>query len=127
MKIRIKGNSIRLRLTQTEVEHINNGQKVQESVPFGKGLPTFQYALLVEPNADKILAEYAGHTVKISLPQNQAKQWASTDQVGLEENIDWEDGTSMHILVEKDFQCLHKRPNEDESDNFLNPAADGER
>jgi len=127
MKIRIKGNSIRLRLTQTEVEHINNGQKVQESVPFGKNLPVFQYALSVNPNADKISTEYVEHTIKISLPQTQAKQWTSTDQVGMEENINWEDGTSLHILIEKDFQCLHKRPNEDESDNFLNPAAEGKR
>lgn len=124
MKIRIKGNSIRLRLTQTEVEIVGAGQVVQETVPFGKGQPTFRYALHADPETDKILATYADHALRIGISPNQVKQWADTDQVGLEENIVWEDGTTLHVLIEKDFQCLHRRPAEDESDNFPNPAAE---
>lgn len=121
MKIRIRGNSIRLRLMQTEVENVDAGQVVQETVPFGKGKPSFRYALYTGVETDKILATYDDHTLRIGIPQKQAQQWARTGQVGLEENIVWEDGTTLHILVEKDFQCLHKRPAEDESDNFPNP------
>lgn len=126
MKIRIKGNSIRWRLTQTEVENVDAGQIVQETVPFGKGQPSFRYVLYANSETDKILATYADHTLKIDLPIQQVKQWAGTDQVGLEENIVWEDGTTLHVLVEKDFQCLHRRPAEDESDNFANPAAESQ-
>ena len=124
MKIRIKGNSIRWRLTQTEVENVDAGQIVQETVPFGKGQSSFRYALYADSETDKILATYVDHTLRIGIPPQQVKQWAGTDQVGLEENIVWEDGTTLHVLVEKDFQCLHRRPAEDESDNFPNPAAE---
>jgi hypothetical protein len=123
MKIRIKGNTLRLRLTQTEVENVNSGQAIEEKVPFGKGQPTFSYAVSAEGETDKISVSYLDHTIKIRLPRKMAQQWTSTDQVSLEENIDWKDGTSLEILVEKDFQCLHKRPAEDEGDNFPNPAA----
>jgi hypothetical protein len=123
MKIRIKGNTLRLRLTQTEVENVNAGQVVEENVPFGKGQPTFSYAVSPESETDKILVSYLDNTIRSVLPQKQAHQWAITDQVSLEENIEWEDGTTLQILVEKDFQCLHKRPAEDEGDNFPNPGA----
>jgi hypothetical protein len=124
MKIRIKGNSIRLRLTQTEVENVDAGQIVQENVPFGKEQPAFRYALCTDSETDKISVSYIDHTIKIGLPLKLARQWAGTDQIGMEENIGWEDGTTLHVLVEKDFQCLHRRPAEDESDNFPNPAAE---
>jgi hypothetical protein len=124
MKIRIKGNTLRLRLTQTEVENVNAGQGVEENVPFGKGQPAFRYAVNAESETDKISVSYVDHTIEIRLPLKQAHQWAITDQVNLEENIDWKDGTTLQILVEKDYQCLHKRPAEDEGDNFPNPAAE---
>jgi hypothetical protein len=126
MKLRIKGNSIRWRLTQTEVENVDAGQVVQEIVPFGKGQPSFRYVLYANPETDKILATYVDHTLRIGIPPKQVKQWANTDQVGLEENIVWEDGTTLHVLVEKDFQCLHKRSVEDEEENFPNPAAESQ-
>ena len=124
MKIRIKGNTLRLRLTQTEVEKVSAGEIVEEKVPFGKGQPTFRYTINVDNKTDKISATYLNHIINIGLPQKQAEQWASTDQISLEENIHWEDGTTLQVLVEKDFQCLHKRPAEDEGDNFPNPAAE---
>lgn len=124
MKIRIQGNSIRLRLTQTEVENISKGKVVQESVPFGPEQPSFQYLIQAETDSEKISVSHADHAIKVELPLTKAKQWADTDQVGLEENIAWKDQTTLYILVEKDFQCLHRRPAEDESDNFPNPAAE---
>ncbi len=124
MKIRIKGNTIRLRLTQTEVENVSAGQMVEEKVPFGENQPTFGYAVYAMHETDKISVSYIDHIIKVGLPQKQAQQWAGTDLISLEENINWGDGTTLHVLVEKDFQCLHKRPAEDEGDNFPNPAAE---
>ena len=37
MKMRIKGNSIRLRLTKTEIKRIENGHPVEEVLAFGGG------------------------------------------------------------------------------------------
>ncbi len=121
MKLRIKGNSIRLRLTQSEISRINLGQVIREEVCFGTG--HFSYALLTDPAIRTPDARFREGEIQVRLPPDQAARWALSDQVGIEEQIAGSEGHRLHILVEKDFQCLHKRPGEDESDHFRNPAA----
>lgn len=121
MKLRIKGNSIRLRLTQTEVSRIEKGEEVRESVSFGKEKPVFSYVLCPASDTGKIKARFVHDELFISFPYALAQMWAATNQVGVEEVLNLDNGDTLHVLIEKDFQCLHKRPNEDESDNFTNP------
>ncbi len=54
-----------------------------------------------------------------------AVQWAFGEQFGIGERIAGAVGWQLHLLIEKDFQGLHKRAGEDESDYFRNPAAWG--
>ena len=122
MKLRIKGNSIRLRLTQTEVQCIADGKTVQEDVSFGNDTPTFTYALGIDPNETKLTARYQDHTVRVGLPGAIAHTWATTERVSIEEAIIWNEEEKLNILVEKDFQCLH-RSDEEEPDSYPNPAA----
>ena len=121
MKLRIKGNSIRLRLTQSEIRQIAAGQTVREEVLFGTG--HFAYALLPDPALSAPDARFRDGELEVRLPADLAAQWAHTEQVGIEARVPGRSGTSLHLLIEKDFQCLHKRPGEDESDHFKNPAA----
>ena len=122
MKLRIKGNNIRLRLTQAEVQCIAAGETVQEHVSFGSTFPAFTYSLGVRSDETKVTARYQDHTIRVNIPATTAHAWASTEQVGIEETLSL-DGKELNVLVEKDFQCLHQRPNEDEQDHFSNPAA----
>lgn len=123
MKLRIKGNSIRLRLTQMEVAEFGQGKAVKEVVPFGSLFPSLSYIIDSNADIDKINVRYLDHQLMITLPQIQAQQWAFSNLVGIEDQVNFDNGDVLHILIEKDFQCLHKRPEEDESDHFLNPAA----
>ncbi len=121
MKLRIKGNSIRLRLTQSEIRQVGAGQPVREEVLFGTG--HFAYALVPDPAIGAMDARFRDGELEVRLPAAQAARWAHTEQVGLEERVAGRPGAPLHLLIEKDFQCLHKRPDEDESDHFRNPAA----
>lgn len=122
MKLRIKGNSIRLRLTQTEVDEIGKGKAVRETVPFGNMFPSLHYNMIAHANIERIAVSYEDQQIQVSIPEKQAKQWTSSDTVGIEEILHFDNGDSLHLLIEKDFQCLHKRPHEaDESDQFPNP------
>jgi hypothetical protein len=121
MKLRIKGNSIRLRLTQSEIRQIGAGETIREEVLFGTG--HFAYALLTDPAIRTPDARFEEGELQVRLPAALAARWAHTEQVGIEERIAGREGTALHLLIEKDFQCLHKRPGEDESDHFRNPAA----
>ncbi|WPP49007.1 DUF7009 family protein [Catalinimonas niigatensis] len=123
MKLRIKGNSIRLRLTQTEVAAIGRGSAISETLSFGAQSPAFHYVLIADERVDSITARFIDHALQVLLPFAHAKLWADADQVSIEKDIDLGEKGSLHVLIEKDFQCLHQRPREDERDNFPNPKA----
>src|SRR5690606_17788217 len=121
MKLRIHKNSIRLRLSQPEVDKIGQGQDITESLEMGLGWKNeFSYCLMPMEDCQDIGAEFEQSALKIYLPKNQAEAWANSDRVGITHVT----GNRITILIEKDFQCLHKRPGEDESQNFSHPLAD---
>lgn len=117
MKIRINGNFIRLRLGQSEVSTFAKDNQIGDAIKFGDRSLTYQ--LTSSSNYDQVAVDFDGSNITVRVPQNLADDWAGSELVGFE-NADQSD---VRILVEKDFQCLHKRPGEDESDNFPHPEA----
>ncbi len=122
MKLRIKGNSIRMRLTQTEVAQIKNGECVKEAVSFG-GSTKLSYSVEASSSGKSIEARFEHQTVKILVPSSELFEWANSNQVAIKNNQPLEQGDTLFILIEKDFFCLKPRMNEseDESDLFENP------
>lgn len=116
MKLRIKGNSIRLRLTQSEVAQLGEVGSVAESVDFGPDA-RFVYSLIVSDEARALNSKFENGCLDVSIPKAQAREWVSSEQVGLEAR-----DVTPAILIEKDFACLTERPHEDESDMFPNPG-----
>lgn len=114
MKLRIKGNTIRLRLTQSEVAAVANGDVVVEMTPLAQ---PFTYAL--ETSGETIGAAFAAGRMTVNIPHAVALQWASTEEVSLRGR---EGG--VEILVEKDFACLIPREGEEDPDAFPNPLAE---
>jgi hypothetical protein len=119
MKLRIRGNSIRLRLSRTEVEAFDRDGAVQDAVRFGPGA-RLSYALERSPG-EAVSARLDGTHVVVSLPASVAATWCRTDQVSVEAEQPIGDGEALRLLVEKDFTCLKTRSGEDESDAFPNP------
>ena len=121
MKLRIKGNTLRLRLQQKEVKRILDEGVVREETCFGPS--TFTYELAVRPDANAITADFSGNKMRVSLPVDVARKWAVSDEVSLygEQSGGQE---VLKILVEKDFVCIKPRTSplwEDESDAYPNP------
>jgi hypothetical protein len=119
MKLRIKGASLRLRLTQGEVRALSAGGRVEEQVPFGGG-SKLTYRLSRDATADKIAATLSDGVLDIRVPDALARRWCASDEVTLTENQQTGADT-LRIVVEKDFACLAPRPDEDEADNFPHP------
>jgi hypothetical protein len=132
MKLRIKGNSIRLRLTQTEVEIFGREGRVADRVQFGPGR-ALTYVLARDAQARTPVAEYYSDELTVLVPEAIAAQWVASQDVGFRGEIQLaaaatDAGTgpgedTLRILVEKDFHCLVPRPHEDESDHYANPLA----
>ena len=116
MKLRINGDSLRLRLSQREVEEFSSEGKTTDSICFGG--TTLNYELR---KADSFSSKFSDQKIVIEVPSDIGAKWAISDQVAIEKTISVGDGGNLSILVEKDFKCLTDRPNEDESDLFENP------
>lgn len=121
MKLRIKGNSIRLRLTQGEVAKFIADGKLVETVEFGdEPNQFFSYQLLKSETAESVSAEFNNGSISVFVPQNTADDWANGEQIGIASV----ENSKIKILVEKDFACLAPRKDEDESDNFPHPKTE---
>jgi len=112
MKLRMKGNSIRLRLTQSEVVRVAEGGRIEESCKFGA--ERFGWAL-ESAAGTAVSAVLTGAQITVSVPVAMIREWAGGDQVGI-----YATSGPVEIAIEKDFRCLTPRP--DEADAFPNPA-----
>ena len=115
MKLRIKGNSLRLRLTKSDVENLCSASYLEDSTSFGAN--TFKYILQSKAASD-FSAEFNNGIITIYMPSSFINGWNKNDVVGFNSAPTNED--TPYILVEKDFKCLDETT-EDQSDNFENP------
>jgi hypothetical protein len=123
MKLRIHGNSIRLRLLQSEVAQIGAGHAVVETTHFGLGNnQQFKYALVPKLNIGHITTLYESGNLEILIPIELGKRWANSEEVGLSFSEKINNSDNLEILIEKDFKCLHQE-NSNQTDNFPNPLA----
>src|SRR5829696_1840631 len=119
MKLRIKGNSIRLRLSQREVSDFAQNARVEDSISFGNRQLT--YALIKRNKAKEILASFENDRIEIGVPAAVADEWTQTVQTGFDAEQKLSGGETLKILIEKDFACLTEREGEDETDAFPHP------
>lgn len=117
MKIRIKGNSLRLRLSQTELKNFSEKKRCEDQIYFSKE-HSLKYILDI---ASAFSAEFSNNSIQIAIPQQIAEHWIQTEEVSISHEIVIDETQTLKLLIEKDFQCLTVREGEDESDNFPNP------
>jgi|ERR1700722_18225378 len=119
MKLRIHGDSLRLRLTQAEVRRLANGQEIEETAHFAPGA-SLSIAVNVSPTATAMAASLESTRITMVIPQVLIPGWADSDQVALSGSQPAGGGRTLELLVEKDFQCLHSDSAEN-ADAFPNP------
>jgi len=121
MKLRVRHNSVRFRLGQSEVEALNRSGECREAILFPGGAK-LEYVLLASGSGNgQIRASFSDGVVAVTVPRDQVVSWHGSDQVGITADIDLEQGRKLSILIEKDFRCIDERPDEDQSDTFANP------
>ena len=117
MKIRIRGNSVRLRLTKTDVRLLGETGVIEETTSFGNAIFTYQLKRGAQPG---LSASFNNGTITVSMPEQMTDVLVETDQIGFDGRQDIGNNETLFILVEKDFQCLDHTL-EDQSDMYLNP------
>ena len=123
MKLRLKNNSARLRLTQTETARFAETGRVEETIEFGlKARQQFIYALEAASEIEEIQATFENNRITVLIPKRRADEWTRTAQVAMEAEQTIGGGKSLRLLIEKDFACLEARAGEDDRDAFPHPS-----
>jgi len=125
MKLRIRGNSVRIRVSKSELAQIEESGAAQDSVRFSAHSALI-YRVEVKPGG-RIEAEFDGARLRIAVPRDDVARWLAPGEVSIEAEQQIGDGVVLKVLVEKDFACLAPRDSEDDSDLFDNPVQAGAR
>ena len=119
MKLRVRDNSLRFRLAKSEVAALQEEGHVIASTQFPGGA-RLEYVVELNPSARAMSASFADGVLRVVLPEESGRNWASSDEISLQGEAALDDG-GLGILVEKDFACLTPREGEDESDLYPHP------
>jgi len=121
MKLRLLDDSIRLRLSQSEVIAARERGLVESQTRFADG-SVFTYALEAAKSAASPSAAYTRDRMVVKLSAREIEDWANDDAaVSLRGEVRLADGSQLKLLVEKDFKCVSPRDDgEDQSDLFQN-------
>ena len=122
MKLRIKGNSLRLRISRSEMATLVESGRIEDTIYFSMATEAkLTYVLQHAPAGPDIRVEYLPQRVTVALSTDTAKRWASSNEVGVYGSSETSNGR-LQLLVEKDFACLDGDDPHDE-DAFPNPNA----
>ena len=118
MKIRIQGNSIRLRLSKIDVERLTDEGAVLEHTTFGSSV--LSYAVEQNSDLDQLSASFEDGKITMKIPATYVEDWAINNIVGFEQNVQINQNDTLYLLIEKDFKCLDQTT-EDQSNQYENP------
>ncbi|MDQ3042325.1 MAG: hypothetical protein M3R11_08135 [Acidobacteriota bacterium] len=126
MKLRIRGNSLRLRLLRGEVEQFGKTGRVAETIQFGVSpAARLSYILEADGEAEQININFKDNQITVKIPAQAARNWVESDEVSLRSEQPIENGDAeniLKILIEKDFVCLDRKDDPDNSDAFPHPT-----
>ena len=123
MKLRIKGNSLRLRVSRSELAQFQAEGRIEETIHFTAAPEaTLTYALESTLTSSPVSVRCGSREVTVILSQDRARIWEAQSEVGVYTTLDLGPAGSLEVVVEKDFACLD-RSDEDNNDTFANPLA----
>ncbi len=124
MKLRILGDSVRLRLSKSDVDTLRASGRVAETVHFGGGAAgALTYALQLGDDVGQVTAQLQGTQIVVTVPRARGLAWANGADVGITAEQPLPADGSLSLLIEKDFKCLAPREGEEDYDGFENPDA----
>ncbi len=119
MKLRIRENSLRLRLGPAEVAQLVDAGSIAEAIHFGPG-QKLAYTLKTG-NVERPTTSFRDSQINVIVPKETARQWANSKEVGIEATQQLPTGGQLQLLIEKDFECLDAKSQEPQEDVFPHP------
>lgn len=126
MKLRLRDDTLRLRLTRSEVAALADQGRVEAQTRLAGAILLYAVETSDETEAPQARLALASHRAElvVRLPEPQVQTWAGNDEEGIYGEQEIRDGSegSLQIAVEKDFRCLTPRDEtEDPPDAYPHP------
>jgi hypothetical protein len=122
MKLRIRSNSVRVRLDQEDLAELIEHGRVLDALHFGAGSShTFAYAVVIgaAPSAHP-RADYSSGFLVVTIDRGDAEAWSRGNQVGFDHEQAVPGGT-VRVILEKDFACLDRPEGDSAEDAWALP------
>jgi hypothetical protein len=122
MKLRIQGNSLRLRISQSELAALMQDAQLEATIALGIASgTTLTYSLKHRAGANNVALDYSASCITVTLSTAAATHWAQGNDVGIYGSVPTSAGP-LELMIEKDFACLDGTDMEN-ADTFPNPNA----
>lgn len=126
MKLRLRDDTLRLRLTRSEVAALADQGRVEARTRLGGASLLYAVEASDETEAPGARLALASHRAElvVHLPGPRVRAWAQSDEEGIYGEQEIRNGSpgSLQIAVEKDFRCLTPRDEaEDPPDAYPHP------
>ena len=112
MKLWIRGNSLRLRVSKTELAKLADTGKAEDTTRFSSE-QSLTYGIEVRPTG-AVTATFSASAILVTLPKARLDLWVRADEVSVEGSQPIGGGKVLQITLEKDSP-QHVRRAEDES------------
>jgi uncharacterized protein DUF7009 len=122
MKLRIKGDSLRLRIAPSELARLMQAGRIEETIHFGQDADARLIYAVEHADVRELAVRYEESSVTAIVPTGSARAWAQGDDVGVYGSVAVATGR-LEIAIEKDWACLDKSDS-DHADTFPNPKLD---
>ncbi len=117
MKLRLRENSIRLRLLRGEIQRLRASGIVSEKIQFNQ-FQILSYTLKVSEEVKEISAHFKDKEIIVEIPLAAARDWTESNLVTLENEQNIDEKQPLKILIEKDFACPDRPFDKDNGDAF---------
>ncbi|HJZ54972.1 MAG TPA: hypothetical protein VKE74_08425, partial [Gemmataceae bacterium] len=109
MKLRIRRNSVRVRMDRKDLAELVDRGRVVDVLCFAPGgNHRFTYTVVVgSAPPGRPHAAYAAGLLVVTIDRDDAETWAEGDRVGFDHEQIVEGGT-VRVILEKDFACLDR-------------------
>lgn len=124
MKIRLRKQTIRFRLTQSEVAALLTTGIVKDRTRFGPGGDQqLSYSVKADHQTEELSASFSAAEIAVTVPAVRLKEWLAEPATEIAGYQPTNDEEMLEIRIEKDLACLKPRPGRDDDDTFPNPAS----
>lgn len=121
MKIRIKNNSVRLRLSKPDLDQFGKEGYIEEKTEFPGS--TFTYAIQKLFDGKALDASFIDQKLTLFVPKHIVQEWTDTAIVGFNHALPVGENRTLFLLIEKDFKCIDgDTATDDQSEYFDNPV-----